>query len=58
MIEKKIVEWDVPLIEGFTQIRSDQDFYIADHSLVIYFQVYEWTPYVMASLIFRFRLKI
>ena len=31
MIEKKIVEWDVPLLEDFTEIRTDQDFYIADH---------------------------
>ena len=29
----------------FEGIRSDQDFYIADTVLVIYFQLYEITPY-------------
>lgn len=57
MIEKKMVEWDVPLLEDFTQIRSDQDFYIADHSLVIYFQVYEWTPYVYGFPYFPITIK-
>lgn len=57
MIEKKMVEWDVPLLEDFTQIRSDQDFYIADHSLVIYFQVYELTPYVYGFPYFPITIK-
>jgi len=57
IIEKKIVEWDVPLLEDFTQIRRDQDFYIADHSLVIYFQVYELTPYVYGFPYFPITIK-
>ncbi|SDO11131.1 protein of unknown function [Psychrobacillus sp. OK028] len=57
MIEKKMLEWDVPLLENFTQIRSDQDFYIADHSLVVYFQVYELTPYVYGFPYFPITIK-
>ena len=46
IIEKKIKDWNIQLLGEFTKIRSDQDFYLADHSLVIYFQLYEITPYV------------
>jgi len=46
IIEKKFIEWEVPLLDEFEGIRPDQDFYVADHSLVIYFQLYELTPYV------------
>jgi hypothetical protein len=46
IIGKKIKDWNVQLLEEFKGIRSDQDFYIADTSLVIYFQLYEITPYV------------
>jgi len=46
IIEQKIKDWEIQLLEPFTTIRPDQDFYFADHSLVIYFQLYEITPYV------------
>ncbi|MBU5442000.1 DUF3298 and DUF4163 domain-containing protein [Paenibacillus sp. MSJ-34] len=36
----------LPTLEPFASIRPDQDFYIADKSLVIYFQLYELLPYV------------
>lgn len=45
IISKKIKDWDIQLLEPFKGIRSDQDFYIADTSLVIYFQLYEIAPY-------------
>jgi hypothetical protein len=45
IIEQKIKDWEIQLLEPFTKIRPDQDFYFADHSLVIYFQLYEITPY-------------
>jgi len=57
IISKKIVEWDVPLLVEFTGIRPDQDFYIADHSLIIYFQVYELTPYVYGFPYFPIAIK-
>ena len=33
------------MINEFTTIRPEQDYYIADKALVIYFQLYELTPY-------------
>lgn len=57
IISKKMTEWDVPLLEEFTAIKPDQDFYLADHSIVIYFQVYELTPYVYGFPYFPIALK-
>ncbi|MBD2847762.1 DUF3298 and DUF4163 domain-containing protein [Paenibacillus sp. IB182496] len=45
-VAAQIKSRDVPVLEPFTRIRADQDFYIADRALVIYFQLYELTPYV------------
>ena len=44
-IQKDIIKWKVELLDGFDEIRKDQDYYIADTSIVIYFQLYEITPY-------------
>ena len=47
IITQRIKDWNIQLLDPpFKGIRSDQDFYIADTSLVIYFQLYEITPYV------------
>src|SRR5699024_1432485 len=46
IIANQIMERDIQVLEPFTTIRPDQDFYIADKSLVIYFQLYELTAYV------------
>jgi hypothetical protein len=46
LVEEQIRERDIPLLGEFSGIRPDQDFYIADKSLVLYFQLYEITPYV------------
>ncbi len=41
IISKRIKDWNIQLLDPpFKGIRSDQDFYIADTSLVIYFQLY------------------
>ena len=45
IIKRQIKERDIMTLEEFKQIRPDQDFYIADKSLVIYFQLYELTAY-------------
>ncbi len=42
----QIKERDIPVINGFEKICPDQDYYIADRCLVLYFQIYEITPYV------------
>lgn len=45
IIANDIKKWKVDVIEPFKEIRPDQDFYIADTSLVIYFQLYDLAPY-------------
>lgn len=45
IITEDIKKWQVDIINPFTKISPDQDFYIADTSLVIYFQIYDITPY-------------
>ena len=45
IIKVDIKKWNIQLLDEFKAIRPDQDFYIADTSLVIYFQLYDITPY-------------
>lgn len=52
LIQTQIKQRDIFLLNGFTSIRPDQDFYIADKALVIYFQLYEITPYVFGFPMF------
>ncbi|MCA1054974.1 DUF3298 and DUF4163 domain-containing protein [Rossellomorea aquimaris] len=52
LVALQIKERDVPLLGEFTGIRPDQDFYLADKALVIYFQLYEITPYVVGFPMF------
>ncbi len=47
LIQAQIKERDVPLLDDdFKGISPDQDYYVADKSLVIFFQLYDLTPYV------------
>lgn len=43
-IKKQIKRRNIPVFEPFTHISKEQDYYIADKSLVIYFPVYAITP--------------
>ena len=52
LIQKQIKQRDIQLLAPFTEIKPDQDFYIADKALVIYFQLYEITPYVVGFPMF------
>ena len=52
IIQEQIKQRDIGLIEDFTEISPKQDFYIADKTLVIYFQLYEITPYVFGFPMF------
>ncbi|HAQ06843.1 MAG TPA: hypothetical protein DCR24_04690 [Bacillus bacterium] len=52
IINRQIAERNIQTLNGFTAIRPNQDFYIADKSLVIYFQLYEITPYVFGFPMF------
>jgi hypothetical protein len=51
-IKLQIEERRIPLLDGFNSIMSNQDFYIADKALVIYFQIYEITPYYVGLPMF------
>jgi len=44
IVQKQIKARDIPLIGDFPGISPNQDFYIADKALVLYFQAYEITP--------------
>jgi hypothetical protein len=43
---------DLPTIQPFTTINPNQDYYLADKALVIYFQLYEITPYYVGMPMF------
>lgn len=45
IVEKQIEERNIPLIDGFPGLSPQQDYYIADKVLVIYYQLYELAPY-------------
>ncbi|MFC4767592.1 DUF3298 and DUF4163 domain-containing protein [Effusibacillus consociatus] len=52
IIRKQIKKRDLPLLGEFKSIRPDQDFYMADKALVVYFQLYEITPYYVGLPMF------
>jgi len=45
IVDAQIRMRDVTLLGEFTGIRPDQDYYVADKALVIFFQLYEISPY-------------
>lgn len=45
IIAQQIEERNIPLLNDFDKTRPDQDYYIADKSIVVYFQQYEIAPY-------------
>lgn len=51
-IRVQLKERNLPLLEEFKGIAPDQDYYIADKALVIYFQLYEITPYYVGFPMF------
>lgn len=52
IVKKQIDKRETSLLEPFTKIRPDQDFYIADKALVLYFQQYEIAPYYVGLPMF------
>lgn len=56
VISQQIKQRDIPLLNEFTAIQPNQDFYVADKALVIYFQLYELTPYVFGFPMFPISL--
>ena len=52
IVKKQIEVRDIPVINNFTEISPEQDYYIADKSLVLYFQPIEITPHYYGSPMF------
>lgn len=46
LAEKYIKENNILLINKYNGITRDQQYYLTNNSLVLYYQVYEYTPYV------------
>ncbi|MEQ6376300.1 DUF3298 domain-containing protein [Bacillaceae bacterium S4-13-56] len=51
-IQNQINQREIPTLTEFKTIKPNQEFYIADKTLVIYFQLYELTPYVFGFPMF------
>ena len=51
-IKKQIAQRNLPTLNPFTSISPEQDFYLADKSLVIYYQLYELSPYYVGFPMF------
>ncbi|MFC4777737.1 DUF3298 and DUF4163 domain-containing protein [Paenibacillus sp. GCM10023252] len=52
LVKAQIAVRKLEPLQPFESIRPDQDFYVADRSLVIYFQLYELLPYVYGFVYF------
>lgn len=51
---KKVKEMKIPLISDYKGITEDQQFYLTPASLVLYYKLYEFTPYYFGN----FEIKI
>jgi hypothetical protein len=62
VVKHQMKEREVPLIAEFAGIRDDPDYYLTDQALVVYFQLYEYTPYAYGipefSIPYRYLLPV
>lgn len=56
-IAYQINERQLPMLRPFKGIKPNQDFYLTSDSLVIYYQLYEYTPYAYGFLTFKIPLE-
>ncbi|GIP18714.1 anti-SigV factor [Paenibacillus montaniterrae] len=52
IVAEQIKQRNIDVLEPFTSISPDQEFYVADKTLVLYYQLYELAPYVYGILYF------
>lgn len=52
IVDLQIKQRRLPTLNGFKSIQPDQDYYLADKTLVLYFQLYEITPYYVGLPMF------
>ena len=57
IVKKQIVEKEIPVIVDFTSIDPDQDYYIENNNLVVYFQLYELAPYAWGFPTFEIPMR-
>jgi hypothetical protein len=53
IIKAQIAEREIPTIEPFESIDTDQEYYLTPNALVIYYQLYRYTPYAYGFLEFE-----
>jgi hypothetical protein len=51
-VAQQLKQRDLPLLNGFQSIQPNQDYYLADKSLIVFFQLYEITPYFVGFPMF------
>lgn len=44
-VKRQMEESEAPLLNPFESIKADQDFYLTNKGIVVYFQLYEYYPY-------------
>jgi hypothetical protein len=52
IIKKKLLEDNLPLLREFNGINDKQEYYLTDNELVVYYQLYDYTPYAYGFLEF------
>jgi len=55
-IEEQLTEEDPPLTRAFPGVTAQQGYYLTQRALVVYFQLYEFTPYTFGIPEFRIPL--
>ena len=45
LVAAQIKEREIPLLDEFTGISPDQNFYVVDNVLILYFDLYDIAPY-------------
>lgn len=53
LINQQIVDQGLHLLKPFEGVKSDQEFYLTADGVVIYYQLYDYTPYVWGFLKFN-----
>ncbi len=53
IVKEQIAEREILLIEDFESIDRDQEYYLTPNALVIYYQLYRYTPYAYGFLKFE-----
>lgn len=52
IVAEQIRQRNIDVLEPFTSISPEQEFYIADKTLVLYYQLYDLAPYVFGIVYF------